>query len=116
MAGGTMLVSLQGGCSRRGGDGFGAGGRDGRVIGRVDITEPRVSLSTRRSGGPSGRRSPKYERGGYGDVILILCIPAAHGRDLTLVPVLGRGRPPCFTLPLRGTAGARAGVARVRDL
>ena len=107
-----MLVSLQGGCSRRGGDGFGAGGRGGRVIGRVDITEPRVSLSTRRSGGPSGRRSLKYERGGYGEVILILCA----FRPPTDFPVLGRGRPPCFTLPIRGTAGARAGVARVRDL
>ena len=59
-------MSLQGGYSRRGGDGFGAGGRGGRVIGVVDITEPRVSLSTRRGGGPSGRRSPKYERDGYG--------------------------------------------------
>ena len=45
----------------------------------------------------------------------ILCVLAAHGQDLTLVPAphaLGRGRAPCLTLPTRDTVGAGAGVAR----
>jgi len=54
-----------------------------------------------------------------------LCVPVAHGRDLTLVPVpvpvpaphvLARGRAPCLTLPTRGTVGVGAGVARVLGL
>lgn len=50
-----------------------------------------------------------------------LCVPAAHGRDLILVPVpdlhvLARGRAPCLTLLTRDTVGAGAGVVRVLDL
>ena len=49
------------------------------------------------------------------------CVPAAHGRDLTLVPVpaphvLVRGPVPCLTLLTRDTVGAGAGVVRVLDL
>ena len=49
-----------------------------------------------------------------------LCVPVAHGRDLTLVHVLAlrvlaRGRAPCLTLPTRNTVGAEAGVPRVLD-
>ena len=40
MTGGTMLTGIRGGHSRRGGDGFGVGGRGGRVIGQVDIAKP----------------------------------------------------------------------------
>ena len=51
--------------------------------------------------------------------VLILCVPAGHGRDITPVPaldVLGRGRTPYLILPTRGTVGAGAEVAPVLDL
>ena len=74
-----------------------------------------VLFFTRRGGGPSRRRSPSYKRGGYrrrgrGQSPHTLCALAAYGQDLTLVPVFGRGRAPCLTLPVRCTAGAWAGL------
>lgn len=124
-AGNTILMSLRGTVDTVGGEEVGlelAEGAEGEVdvvgiVKSLGLVLHLAEVAGPHAGGRQATNVEDTEGAGRGRP-RTLCVPAGHGRDLTLVPVpvlhvLGRGRAPCPTLLIRGTAGV--GVARVLD-